>query len=98
MPPRGLINFLDLEYQNPHDQSKVIAVEQDCLQLIDLKKKEIRKIKIKNDSKSIEQLRDQGSIIDFTKEWLFKMAMSKTGGKSGCQIVRDFQLHPFDYS
>ena len=44
-PPACLINFYANEVEG-QEQSKVIAVEHDCLQLIDVKRKEIKKLKV----------------------------------------------------
>ena len=81
----------------------MIAVEHDCLQLIDVKKKEIRKLKITASSKSENQSKpdakivENGIIVDNTREWLFKLSLAKSTGQRCCTVVRDCQLRKFDY-
>ena len=102
LPPRGLIDFYGNESE-PQECSKVIAVEQDCLQLIDIKKKEIRKLKMSTGAKSESSSKletkivDNGIIVDNTKEWLFKLSLAKSAGQTCCTVVRDCQLRKFDY-
>ena len=95
-PPRGLINFFDNEIEG-QDCSKVIAVEHDCLQMIDVKKKEIKKLKMK-----INQVKDSNAPLSQTafespRDWLLNVSLSKRGGNNFCTIIRDSQLRPFDY-
>ena len=97
-----MINFYGNESE-PQECSKVIAVEHDCLQLIDVKKKEIRKLKISASTKLESQPKqdtkivDNGIIVDNTREWLFKLSLAKSTGQTCCTVVRDCQLRKFDY-
>lgn len=75
-PPRGLINFQSNEFPI-QECSKVIAVEHDCLQVIDVKKKEIKKLMIKNEGGATK---DSGKSNANNKEWLYKISLTKTTG------------------
>ena len=63
----------------------MIAVEHDCLQLIDVKKKEIKRLSIKKDSTS-------------DRDFLIPFSLNTRKGHGFCTIIRDYQLRPFDYS
>ena len=78
-----MINFYGNEIDS-QECSKVIAVENDCLQLIDVKKKEIKRLKIKKDTNE-------------NRDWLISLSLNNRGGRGFCTIIRDYQLRPFDY-
>jgi hypothetical protein len=73
-PPKELINFYANESEVT-ECSKVIAVENDHLQMIDVKKKEIKRL-------SLEGSPD--------KEFLVKLSVMNRCGRGFCTIIRDY--------
>jgi hypothetical protein len=76
LPPKALINFYANE-SDSQDTSKVIAVEHDCLQLIDVKKKEIKRLSINKDTSS-------------ERDFLISISLNTRGGRGFCTIIRDY--------
>mmetsp|Transcript_11064 Transcript_11064/g.16814 ORF Transcript_11064/g.16814 Transcript_11064/m.16814 type:complete len:181 (+) Transcript_11064:1913-2455(+) len=89
-PPAGLINFFGNE-TDISEHTKVVVVEHESLSIIDVKRKDIKRLKVKP-----SQTENVFS-GDLTKEFLIKKALTKNIGKQFCTIIRDLQLRPFDF-
>lgn len=62
------------------------------MQLIDVKRKEIKKLKVNNSQ--AEQFYEG---LDFIRDWITKISLNKLSGNQFCTVVRDFQLRQFEY-
>jgi hypothetical protein len=69
-PPLMLINFYANEKEF-HEQTKVVAVEHDSLQLIDVKKKEIKKLRVGGSEGD-----PMKSGLDSSRDWVSKVSFN----------------------